>query len=45
MQQHFLYGWMGQYEKVHKNGIISTNNLKEFLQIIKLSYLFRSFIK
>ena len=26
----YVYGWMGQYEKVHKNGIISTHNLNNF---------------
>jgi hypothetical protein len=32
----YIYGWMGQYEKVHKNGIISTHNLEDFFKHSKI---------
>jgi len=39
----YIYGWMGQYEKVHKNGIISTNNLKEFFTNNKIKLPLQKF--
>ncbi len=27
----FIHGWIGQYEKLHKNGIISNLNIEEFM--------------
>ena len=39
----YIYGWMGQYEKVHKNGIISTHNLEEFFTNSKIKLPLQKF--
>ena len=29
----YIYGWIGQHEKLHKNGILTTFDLEEFLKL------------
>ena len=39
----YIYGWMGQYEKLHKNGIISTHNLNDFFRKSKIKLPLQKF--